>query len=199
MFPLFETIRIADGIPQHLEWHERRMILARQECWQRNDPIHLEQRLIAPPEFRKGVVRCNVSYGPEIGEISYAHYEKKIIRSLKLVPCDEIDYHLKYTDRELLEQLLLKREDCDEIIIVKDGLITDTSMSNLILFDGVKWNTPEKPLLAGTTRERLLFEQKIFLRPCIPSFLHFCIGVKLINAMRIPEEEELIPIQFVKQ
>ena len=188
MFPLFETIRIADGIPQHLEWHERRMLLSRGECWQRKDPIHLEQRLIVPPEMRNGVIRCKVQYGPEIGEISYEPYKKKVISSLNMVECDEIDYPLKYTDRSLLELLLSKREDCDEIIIVKNGLITDASIANLILFDGAKWYTPDMPLLKGTTRARLLFEKRIHEHSCTPAFLRSCIGVKLINAMRIPEE-----------
>ena len=40
--------------------------------------------------------------------------------------------------------------------MLKNSLITDTSIANLAIFDGKKWLTPKTPLLNGTTRARLL-------------------------------------------
>jgi 4-amino-4-deoxychorismate lyase len=189
---LFETIRVSDGEPRHLPWHEMRMTRARLEVWNINKPIRLEEVIRVPGEYKTRLARCNVYYGPEIEAVTFKFYEKKPIRSLKIVNSDTIDYHAKYTDRSFLESLLSFRGDCDEIIIIKNGLVTDTSMSNLIFFDGAKWVTPATPLLAGTCRERLLFEGKITEAIIRPEEVHNYTGVKLINAMRDPGEEEMI-------
>jgi 4-amino-4-deoxychorismate lyase len=191
---LFETIRIKDGIPQFLDWHEKRMMFARREIWHIKDPVNLKEVVYVDRDFAQGTVRCNVIYGPDIRAISFRKYEKKQIKSLKLVACDTIDYHLKFHDRSLLKELLETKGTADEIIIVKDGCITDTSMSNLIFRDADAWWTPSTPLLKGTTRERLLSEGTILEKRITPQDLGLYKGCKLINAMRLPEEEELIPV-----
>ena len=194
---LFETIRIADGIPQFLEWHEKRMMLARKETWKMNDPVNLKEVIFTGKDLSKGIVRCNVVYGPDIRKISLRRYKKRQIRSLKLVTSDTIDYHLKFRDRSVFEQLLEQRGTADDIIIVKEGCITDTSLSNLIFWDGKTWHTPSTPLLKGTTRERLLAEGSILESRITPKDLEQYTGCKLINAMRLPEEEDLIPVSCI--
>lgn len=194
---LFETIRISNGKARHLRWHEGRMNRARQELWNLSNPVILQELIQVPAEFRTGLVRCNVHYGPEIESVTFKIYEKKPICTLRLVKSDVIDYHVKYFDRSLLESLFALRGDCDDIIIIKDGLITDTSMSNLIFFDGKTWVTPVKPLLKGTCRERLIFEGKITEAAIRPEDLYKSKGVKLINAMRDPDEEEMIRMKNV--
>jgi 4-amino-4-deoxychorismate lyase len=192
---LFETIRISDGKAWHLYWHEMRMNRARQEFWSIRKPINPEEIITIPAEFRTGLVRCNVHYGPEIESVTFKSYVKKPIRSLRLVKSETIDYHVKFFDRLILESLLTLRGDCDDIIIIKNGLVTDTSMSNLIFFDGIDWMTPATPLLAGTCRERLVSEGKITEAIIRSDDLHCYTGVKLINSMRDPDEEEMIPME----
>ena len=51
--------------------------------------------------------------------------------------------------------------DCDEIIIVKNGLVPDTSFTNIAVNDGDVWLTPKQPLLMGTKRAQLLGEGKL--------------------------------------
>jgi 4-amino-4-deoxychorismate lyase len=194
MCRLFETIRIMNGVPLHLSWHETRMNLARLEFWNIEDPVLLEPVVLVPPGFSSGLVRCNISYDRDIHQVSFKKYEKRIIRSLKMVHCADIDYHVKYTDRSLLESLFALRGNCDEIIIVKNGLITDTSMSNLAFFDGTKWVTPANPLLKGTCRNRLLAEGVLVEHDISPGELPGFTGCKLINAMRDPSEELMIPV-----
>lgn len=70
-------------------------------------------------------------------------------------------------------------------------------MSNLIFFDGRDWVTPANPLLKGTCRNRLLAEGSITGREIAPGDLVNYLGCKLINAMREPEEEELIPVSEI--
>ena len=52
--------------------------------------------------------------------------------------------------------MFLIRQDKDDILIVKNGLLTDTSIANIALYDGNDWYTPLHPLLKGTKRAELL-------------------------------------------
>lgn len=196
---LFETMRISDGKARHLTWHEWRMNRARQEIWDIRKPILLSEQVQVPNDHRTDLICCNVHYGPEIESITFKSYEKKHIRFLRLIDCDRIDYHVKYSDRSLLETLWARRGDCDDIIIVRYGLLTDTSMSNLIFYDGKHWITPAKPLLEGTCRERLLSEGRIKKASIRPEDLYHFKGIKLINAMRDPDEEDIIPVENLKR
>ena len=195
---LFETIRILDGVPQHPKWHERRMVRSIRELWKIDSSINLLSLIVVPPEYSKGLAKCNISYGPEIAGITFNNYEKRVIRSLKLIGCDTIDYHMKYSDRTCLDALFLCREECDEIIIVKNGFLTDTTFSNIIFLDGQSWVTPSTPLLKGTCRERLIEQGFLEERDIMASDIAGFEGCKLINAMRDPEEEELIPVSQIR-
>jgi len=198
MCRLFETIRICDGVPQHLEWHEKRMERSGKILWGEDWKISLKERICIPGELQKGIIRCNVYYDRGLPEFRYTPWSRSEIRSLKLVYDDVIEYSLKYQDRTRLEGLLAQKGTCDEILIVKNGFITDTSISNVIFYDGDHWYTPDTPLLAGTARERLLSENKISLTTIRPRDLGSFQGVKLINAMRLPEEEGIIPVTALR-
>jgi len=197
MSRFFETVCIKNGIPQHLEWHERRMNLARREFFREVKPIVLEKAIEVPGAFLTGVVRCNIHYDEEVKQVSFKKYEKRVIMSLKLVWDPDIDYHLKFTDRSVLESLFKLRRPCDEIVIVKNGLITDTSVSNLIFLCGNIWFTPATPLLEGTCRNRLLYEGRITARDIRVNDLNLFNCCKLINAMRDPDEESMIPVSAI--
>ena len=154
----------------------------------------LEELIHVPENMKEGIVKCNVVYEKKILEISYQQYLKRPVRSLKLVYADTLDYHVKYLDRTALDALFALRGDCDDIIIVKDGLITDTSISNLIFYDGAQWFTPANPLLEGTCRARLIAEGMVLVRDIKPDELGQYQGCKLINAMREPEEDDVVSI-----
>jgi 4-amino-4-deoxychorismate lyase len=169
------------------------MTLARKELWNNQTPVELGKLLIVPQEFSTGFVKCNIYYGPDIHQVRFSKYNKRLVRSLKLVDCSGIDYHLKYTDRSALDSLFALRENCDEIIIVINGLLTDSSMSNLIFSDGLHWVTPVNPLLKGTCRNRMVAGGGIIEKEIPVADLYRYTGCKLINAMRDPAEEILIP------
>jgi 4-amino-4-deoxychorismate lyase len=195
---LFETLRIDHGRVMHAEWHETRMKDSIHEIWKIETTICLNEIIKIPEKWQTGIVHCNVSYGPHLESVTFKFYTKRPVSSLKLIECNDIDYHLKKSDRSLLDDLYSKRDNCDEIIIVKDGFITDTSISNLIFFDGKNWFTPETPLLKGTCRQRLLNEGKVSeVKIRVETFEQY-VGLKLINAMRQPDEEEMIPISAIE-
>ena len=123
-------------------------------------------------------------YGEKgIEDVSYSPYTMRHVHSLALIQADHIDYTYKSTGREPLNRLFALRGACDDILIVKQGLLTDTSIANIALSDGTHWYTPAHPLLKGTKRAALLEEgilQEKDIRPeDLPSFS----TVRLFNAM----------------
>ena len=220
MCRLFETIRIDDGKPQNLGWHEDRMrrsgFMMDAGCrprvtfhvsrgtWDVSHTTYhvsldwLEELIKVPSNLRQGIVKCNIIYDKKIVEVKFEQYFKRPVRSLKLVHASGLDYHLKYHDRRSLETLFAQRGECDDVIIVNDGLITDTSFSNLVFFDGEIWHTPAHTLLEGTSRARLLSEKRIIETDIRPPDLERYQGCKLINAMRMPDEEEMIRIEMIE-
>jgi 4-amino-4-deoxychorismate lyase len=196
---LFETIRIENGILMYPEYHEKRMLRSRMALFGENETIFLRQVISIPGEFSSGIVRCRVDYGKTIDALKFTHYKRKPLRKFQVVVNDEIEYPFKFSDRSALESLLKGKNTADEIILVQHGLITDTSFSNLIFYDGRKWITSTSPLLNGTCRERLIRERKIMERQISLKELYSFQGFKIINAMIYPEDMEMISVDACTQ
>ncbi len=183
MFPLFETIRIENGIPQNLEYHQNRFEKSFLLYFKEKTTVILQDLIDTPKEFSRGIVKLKLSYNNKDFNIQYDHYKYRNIQSLKLVYDNDIDYSLKYSDRSKLDDLVLRKANCDDVLIVKNGKITDTSFCNIVFYNGKKWITPQSPLLKGTARQKLLDENKIIEASItiedLTKFSHF----KLINAM----------------
>ena len=97
-----------------------------------------------------------MEYTREVLKVEYVPYRMRQVHSLRLVTCDEIDYSYKSTDRQCLNDLFAQRAGHDDILIIRDGLLTDTSICNVALWNGTSWITPARPLLCGTMRAYLL-------------------------------------------
>ena len=111
----------------------------------------------------------------------------------ELVIDNEIDYNFKSADRTQLQNLKNKSH-ADEIIIVKNNQITDTSYSNLLFLKDKTWFTPKSYLLNGIMRQNLLKLKKIkeaeITLDNIKEFSHF----QLINAMNDFDNMFIYPI-----
>jgi len=184
---LFETIRLQDGVLQNMENHNSRLNHSRKALYKSTDIIDLQQVIQIPSDIKKGLYKCRVSYSKEIKTIEFELYVPRTIKSLRLIEANTIFYNYKYTNRGRLNELLTKRERFDEILIVKNGYITDTSYSNIIFFDGTQWFTPSTPLLQGTMRSSLLKNNVIAEMKIKVADLKQFKKARLINAM-IPFE-----------
>jgi 4-amino-4-deoxychorismate lyase len=191
---LFETIKCNDGVLYNLRYHQARMNLARKIVFRSKEQTDLESTIEIPAEYRSGLFRCRVTYGEAIEKIEFIKHQYRPVTSLMLVEDNQIDYHLKYTDREKLNNLFEKRGSCDDILIVKNGYITDSLTANVIFFDGNRWWTPDTPLLPGTQRARLIVEKKIFVTAITPSDLTTFHQAGLINAMQDFDHMPVIPV-----
>ena len=197
MLQLIETICYENGIFHRIPLHDDRMNRARRHFLGVCAPIFLTQILEVPENLKNAKVRCRVTYSDAIENIEYESYIFKKIESLKLVEGDAIDYSFKYKNRDSLNRLLDDRGSQDEILIVRNGLITDTSFTNIIFLQNGYWYTPALPLLHGTRRTEYLFNRKIFPRNIRPEELKYYEEARLINAMRSMEEAEPIPIDKI--
>lgn len=175
---LFETIKILNGKIYSLAYHQQR-------CDNSLKALHVKKRynlknLIHPP--RHGLFRCKITYNEKAIQVHYHQYHFNPIDSLQLVTSN-IDYSLKFQDRKELDTLFNQRKKSEDVIIVKNSYLTDTTKANIVLFDGSTWYTPKIPLLFGTTRERLLDTKKIYTLDIKTQDIDKFSQIAIINAM----------------
>lgn len=186
-----ETIRIENGQICNLNYHTDRFNRTRAAFLKEVVPINLSE-FISPPEL-SGIQKCRIVYGKRIEEITYASYQVREVSSLRLIADDLIDYTYKKADRKELNSLFSQRGTADDILVVKNGFLTDTSIANIALYEGNTWYTPAHPLLKGTRRAELL-EKRLIVEKDIPllkikDYSH----IMLFNAM-IDWEQIIFPI-----
>lgn len=183
MYPFIETIRIEDGKIWNLSYHQKRLNRTMAHFWPETNVVDLKNAL-KDASLTEEETKARVVYDKDgVKDVSFAAYHPLNIHSLKLVTCNDIDYEYKSADRSRLQKLKEQRGDCDEIIIVRNGLLTDTSYSNIALFDGKHWYTPKHPLLKGTMRQSLIDQGMIQEYDLLPEDLNRFSKVSLINAM----------------
>jgi 4-amino-4-deoxychorismate lyase len=169
----------------------------RKEMLGLTEPLHIADLLKAvslPMECSK----LRFVYDKEgIHDITCTPYIRKEINSLHLVYDNNISYPYKSTDRSALNELKKQQGDCDEILIVRDNHLTDTSYTNIALYDGEQWFTPSTPLLCGTMRQRLLdcglLQEREIMVSDIPDYQY----ISLFNAM-ISLGEVILPVDKIK-
>lgn len=181
MFRFIESICLRDGKFQNLELHEKRMHRALQSIHS-NLKIGLSKILSTQKIPESGWWKCRLIYD-QTQEISFEKYRPKPVSSLKIVHDNSIDYSHKYMDRSRLEKLFAMKESCDDIIIIKNGNVTDSLYANLVFKKGNDWFTPESFLLPGIMRERLLKDQIIQTAVITETNIRTFEKVKLINAL----------------
>lgn len=192
---LVESLKLKDGIVQNLEYHQGRMDRSMAELFPAAETIRLAEAILIPENDKSGVFKIRVLYGQHIEKIEIEPYVFRIIQSLKVVHHQSIDYHLKYTDRQILQELFAQRGNCDDIVIVKNGLVTDSFAANLLFYDGEKWFTPTAPLLKGTKRQLLLDKGIISEREIREEDIRSYQKVGLINAMIDMDEMPVVPVE----
>lgn len=175
MIKYFETIKCDDYEVFHLDFHKKRIANTI------GLNINLEE-YIYPPSDK--LLKCKVVYDESgIIDINYAQYFKKEIQSFKIVYDDTIEYNKKYLNREDIERIVSQKDDCDEVIIIKGGRVTDTSIANIAVFLDDQWFTPKQPLLYGTTRARLIEEGRLKQIDIDLTMLQKATKIATLNAM----------------
>ena len=196
---LIETIRVTDGRYCNAPMHLQRMERSVRELYGCASP--LVELPPVPAPYCSGVVKCRIFYGKEIGSLEFDSYRPREVKTLRLVEGGDMDYHLKYADRSRLDALRALRGDCDEIVILRDGIVTDTSYSNLLFLSDNGVFTPAVPLLCGTMRQSLIergeAETLSVSGEELLSGAYHIHSVLMINAMLPPGAVPAIPIEAI--
>lgn len=195
MCQLFETIKIIGGEPQNLSLHDERMNRSRRKLFGNNDLLKLSDYITVPNADKDRITRCRVIYAISVNSIDFSPYIPANIKTLKIVDAGTLLYDYKYLDRSRLIALIDKRE-ADDILIIRNGCVTDVSFANIVFTDGERWITPDTPLLHGTMRELLLRQGVIKMDRITINDLSLFTHFKLINAM-LGFDSPLLPISNI--
>jgi len=196
MYRFLESIRVENHRLQHLEWHTKRFNETRSAFFSGAAEMDLRDCLVLPENLDDAVYKCRIVYDEQIVEVTFIPYVPKRLQTLRLVTDDYADYSYKYENRAKLELLLTQRGDADDILIVRNQCITDTSYSNVAFFDGIHWYTPDTYLLNGTCRQRLLTEGILREKRITIHDLYLYEEIRPINAMLVLERTPSLRIMF---
>jgi 4-amino-4-deoxychorismate lyase len=192
-----ETIKIENGIIHNLDFHQERMCRTAFFHYGTKSEIKIDISSI-PSHLQTDRVKCRVLYAADILSVEFHSYQLKNIQSLQLVVNNDIKYEHKSTDRNALNKLFEQRKKADDIIIVKNGQLTDSSFANLVFESQTgELFTPKTYLLAGTKRAFLLKNNIIKEREIAVEDLLLYKKVYLINAMIDLEDSISVPIPLM--
>jgi 4-amino-4-deoxychorismate lyase len=181
MSRFIESIRFEKGSYQLLEFHQERINATYRKFFPLTIPFHLAAHL-PKLDFEK-TYKVRVVYSNDSIDIEFAEYLKRKVTSLRIIEEDKVDYSFKFEARTKIEQLYVKRHNADDIIIIKKGLVTDSSYANLVFWDGNLWYTPKSHLLNGVKRQYYLRTGLISEKEITLKTLFDYKKVSLINSM----------------
>mgnify|MGYP001332521447 CR=1 FL=1 len=195
---LVETIRIENGKILNISFHKERMIRSLYNIYGLMMEPVLEKIIEVPESAYQGIYKCRVIYDDKSSKVEFLPYSLHPVRSLKIVFSDDICYPYKYSNRDKINKLFDMRGECDDILIVKYGKLSDTSYANVILMDTEgSWVTPSTFLLPGTRRANLLKSGLIKEADISYTDILKYTELKLINAMMNIEDTEGIPVRNI--
>ena len=200
MSRLLESIRISNQKIHNLAYHQARLDIVQKTNYQGFTAIDLSKILSKKVPFLHPhrVFKCRVLYGEGLEKIEFHPYTPKPISTLKIVHSTTIQYSHKWENRAVINALYAERQDCDDVLIIKKGMVTDTSYCNIVFGDGQIWWTPARPLLAGTQRAKLLAEKRIQEKEIKLGDIRQFQAFKLINSMLPLEEAAEIPVSHIQ-
>lgn len=191
MFLCFETIKSIDGNLQNIEFHQKRFENTRKALFKQSDEISLREHISVP---KQGTYRVKVEYNNKIQNVTCKEYEETRVFKKFLLCNADFEYAFKFCERECFCK---PKHGADEILFLKNNLLSDTTIANIALMKDGVWFTPKKPLLKGTTRERLL-EQGLLKEDNLGindlkiaqkfAIMNALIGFKVLENIKIEEE-----------
>lgn len=197
MYPLFESVCIENGKIQNAHYHESRFKSSFYTYFGFEPNYTLFDKIALPRIDKSLKCKLRIEYN-EIGtKWTISEYLNTIPSSLLMLKDDEIEYRLKYTDRKNLNQLYQQKTNFEDVLIIKNGFITDATYSNILFTDGQKIITPSTPLLNGTCRTRLLSEEIITEAAIKADSIHFFVSFQLINALNDFDKNRWVPIRNI--
>ena len=190
MYQFIESIKYEAGKIFHLDWHQKRVNETFTNFFPKANPWHLSEIIQIPLDITSEIHKIRIVYNSKHYEVEFQKYDRKKIKSFELVPID-FDYAFKFEDRKFID-VIKSQSQADEVIFARDNFLLDSSYSNLALYDGSEWLTPSTYLLNGTTRQRLLSENKLKEIPLTVDDIEKFEKISFINALNDVGENVLV-------
>jgi len=192
---LIETIRIQNGRVRNIKYHNQRCNASRKALFGTNIKIDLRKH-IDTSKALSAEIKCRITYDDQVKKVEYQPYSIRPIHSLAMIEIGDFDYSHKYADRKKLKEFFDQRGKKDDILMIKNGWLTDTYYANVAFLKQGKWYTPKSPLLHGTSRARLIQKGEI-----IPADIHInqikeYSHISIFNAM-IPFKNIMLSTQVL--
>ncbi|MCP9747789.1 aminotransferase class IV [Lacihabitans sp. CS3-21] len=184
MYQFFESIKLQDGKMHLLDLHSERLNRTRNAFFENIKDIDLEKELMIPCEKKNGLYKVKVVYAKYLESVTIDSYTIKDHHKIKLLEKPNIKYDFKFLDRKILDEDFNQNADFDDVIFLKNGILTDATYSNLVFFDGNTWFTPENYLLNGIRRKALLDSGIITEKKILKDDIQCFQKIAFINAMR---------------
>jgi len=203
---LFESIKIWNRELKNIEYHLSRMNRSRHELFDKNLPLltNLDIMRLCGSSLlglNNNIKKMRIFYNAQLTSFDIVDYKKKEVRTLKKIYSLDAEYPHKYANRSQLDKFHLLRKNCDDVLIIKNergvNRVTDTTISNIIFFDGEKHITPAQPLLNGTCRQRLLDKKIISCAEILEKDIKNFQSFRLVNAMIDFDEAEEIDVKNI--
>ncbi len=192
----FDCIQLKDGYFKRLDYHQERANKALAEIFPEIKPFSLKRYLQQLEIPNQGLYKCKITYNSSIQHIEFIPYQVKTIKTLKLVNTDIESHPFKLVDRSSFTKFTEQRDICDDVLLVRNGLLTDTSICNIALFDGSNWATPRTPLIYGTNRAYLLEKGFMVEKDIFANHLANYQKITLFNAL-IDFQEIIIDVDSI--
>lgn len=197
MYQFFESIKVEDQQVFLLDLHQKRIDETFASFGEDVPSLNLSEITKTLKIDENGLYKLRISYDIQ------RNYNAKLIPyaipetdDFQLVVNDNLEYHFKSEDRKRF-LVLKEKSPAEEVIIVQNGSITDTTFSNILFLKDKEWFTPKSFLLNGVMRQDLLRNKKIkeaeITLNTIKDYSHF----QLINAMNDFDDMFIYPISKI--
>ncbi len=197
MSRFIESIHIKNGAVQNIELHDIRVQQTRKKILNIDDGFSLMAFIHPPSHMMNLNIKCRIVYSERVQEVTYAEYTVRDIRTLKMCQADHVEYVHKFEDRSDINALFDKAKS-DEILMIKNGAVTDCRYYNTAFLKEGKWYTPSKPLLNGVKRSSLISKGVLNERQIYAKDISLYEKVSLINALT-DLEQIILPITSIVQ
>ena len=197
MYQFLETIRVNNSLLENIELHQTRVELTFQKYYSSVCPFDLKN-ILKIEKTLVGIHKLRFLYNKDEFIYEILPYALKNISKVKLIQNNDINYSLKFLNRDFFDNLKNEHNAYDDFIIVKNDFLTDCTYANLVFFDNKEFFTPISPLLKGTMRQKLI--NLNFIKEAeitINNFKNYS-KFMLINAMLPFEKNRLLDTSVIE-
>lgn len=198
MYPLFESVCVARAAVQHGRYHEARFEASYRELFGKKPGFSLWEGLSLQGADPAKTYKLRIRYNQDGTLWELDEYRPRLPETLRLVADDTVDYALKYSDRRALDRLAARAGSAGDVLIVRQGLVTDSTYCNILFWDGREVVTPRTPLLRGTCRARLLAENRIGEADIPAEGFNRYRAFQLVNALNDFDPGRWLPVENIR-